>query len=149
MLALILLASRVEAGTIDKPKLRKLAELPTVSVSVSIRFSTAYGFTFNDEKPDPAVEIVRLRKQLQGDASDAERCQRLSRLYSKADREKESDEAAVKAISICRQQVREHPKDMRGSPNLARHCSIRTRRKKARNFCAAPSGRHPTNGEPG
>ena len=61
LLALILLAGRVEAGTIDKPKLRKLAELPTVS----IRFSTTYGCTFNDEKPDPAAEeVARLRKQL-------------------------------------------------------------------------------------
>ncbi|HWG42125.1 MAG TPA: tetratricopeptide repeat protein, partial [Gemmataceae bacterium] len=113
LLAVILLAGRVEAGTINKPKLRKLAELPAITITSVIRFSTTYGYSFNQEKPNAVAEIARLRKQLKGDASDAERYQRLSLLYAKADRTKESDEASAKAVALCRQQVREHPQDMR------------------------------------
>ncbi len=110
---LLLLTGRVGAGEIDKAKLRKLAELPTVTVVAGVGFSTTSGFTFNDEKPDPAAEIVRLRKQLQGDATDAERYQRLGLLYHKIDQKKASEEAYAKAVALCRRQVREHPEDKR------------------------------------
>jgi hypothetical protein len=52
--------------------------------------SSTFGFSFNGEKPDPLAEIARLRRQLKGDPSDAECYLRLGRLYSKAEKEKES-----------------------------------------------------------
>ncbi|HEY7311486.1 MAG TPA: tetratricopeptide repeat protein [Gemmataceae bacterium] len=113
LLALSLIPGRAQAGSVDKAKLRKLAKLPEVGVVVGVGFSTTFGCSFNGDKPDPLAEIARLRKQLKGDPSDVERYLRLGRLYSKAERKKESEEAYAKAVSICRQQVREHPDDMR------------------------------------
>ena len=113
LVALILTTPFAQAGGIDKAKLRKLAELPEVSASFCINYSTTLGFYFNGNKPDPLAEVARIRKQLKGDASDAERYLRLSWLYSKAGREKEADEADTKVIALCRKQMREHPDDMR------------------------------------
>lgn len=111
--ALSLIAGRAPAGGLDKAKLRKLAKLPEVSVVVSVQFSSTLGFSFNGEKPDPLAEIARVRKQLKGDPSDAERYLRLGRLYAKAQLKKEEKQADAKAVALCRQQVREHPDDMR------------------------------------
>ncbi|HEY7425286.1 MAG TPA: hypothetical protein VH682_13725 [Gemmataceae bacterium] len=112
LVALLFLAARTPAGHVDKVKLRELAELPTVSVTVGINFSITFGFSFNGKKPDPLAEIAQLQKQMKGDPSDVERYLRLSRLYTKAKREKKSDESDAKAVAICREQVRKHPDDM-------------------------------------
>lgn len=113
LIALVLLAGRAQAAEVNKVRLRELADLPTINVTAGIGFSTIYGFSFNDAKPDPEAEIARLRKQLQGDASDAERYQRLGLLLAKTDHKKESDEAYARAVALCREQVREHPDGMR------------------------------------
>ena len=97
----------------DKPRLRQLAKLPTFEVISGFGFSETNGLIFNGEKPDrPVVEISRIRKELKGDAGDAERYLRLGALYEKVERKKESEDAYAKAIALCRQQVKEHPDDM-------------------------------------
>ncbi len=113
LVALILSAGRVEAGAIDKPKLRELAKLPEISVIASVVMSSTFGFTLNEEHPDPAAEIARLQKQLTGDAGDVERYQRLGKLYHKTGKDKESEEAYSKCVALCREQVSKHPEDMR------------------------------------
>jgi hypothetical protein len=44
------------AAEMNKPRLRQLAKLPTISVVVGFGFSTGDGFYLNDQKPDSAVE---------------------------------------------------------------------------------------------
>ncbi|MGH7222126.1 MAG: hypothetical protein ACRELF_02765, partial [Gemmataceae bacterium] len=109
LIAFLVLAGQAAAAEIDKTRLRQLATLPTVSLIANFGVSTKTGFYYNDMKPDPRVEIARIVKELKGDASDAEHYVRLGIFYSKADREKESENAYAKAISLCRQQVKEHP----------------------------------------
>lgn len=111
LVALLVIAGRTPAGSADKAKLRELAQLPNISVSVGMAVSTISGFRFG-EKIDHMAEIARLQKQMKGDPSDAERYVLLGRHYNMAMLGKEAKEAWSKAIAICRQQVREHPDDM-------------------------------------
>lgn len=114
-LTLLVLAGPVRAAEMDKAKLRLLAALPVPDNFVlGISFSSSKGFVFAGEKTEPpSVQIDRIRQELKGDDSDAERFYRLRFLYEKAKRQKEADDAKAQAIALFRQQVKKHPHDMR------------------------------------
>lgn len=114
LLALIVLASPISAAEMDKATLRQLANVPEPGNFVlGIGFSSSKGFVFAGEKTDPpSVTIARIRKELKGDATDAERYQRLWSVYEKSKRKKDADDAKVRAIALLRQQVKDHPHDM-------------------------------------
>ena len=112
LVALLIIAGRTHAGSVDKAKLRELAHLPTIQMWFGFGFSTISGFEYVGMlKSDHLAEIARLQKQMQGDAGDAERYILLGRHCNLAKREQEAKESWSKALAICRQQVREHPKD--------------------------------------
>lgn len=92
LLALVVLACPVGAAEMDKQRLRRLVDMPTVSLTAEFCFSTSYGFYFNSMKPDPLVEIARIRKELKGDDGDAKRYLRLGILTDAS--------MAVKALGI-------------------------------------------------
>jgi tetratricopeptide (TPR) repeat protein len=114
-LVLLVLAGPVVAGEMDKAKLRQLAKLSKLDGFVlGLSFSASKGFLFAGEKIDPPLEkIARIRKEMTGDASDAERYFRIAVLYEKAGRKEDADDAGARAIAQFRQQVKEHPDDMR------------------------------------
>lgn len=115
LLTLFVIASPTEAAEIDKPKLRQLIKLPDPNGFVmGIGFSANTGFIFAGEESDPpSVKIARIRKELKGDSTDAERYRRLRYLYAQAKRKKDADDAKARAVALFRQQVKEHPHDMR------------------------------------
>jgi hypothetical protein len=93
LLTLLVLAAPLGAAEMDTARLRQLATLPTVRVMAGIGFSTRDGFTLNDRTTDPSIEIAHLRKELTGDSGDAERYLRLAKLYAKAERKQEANDA--------------------------------------------------------
>lgn len=111
LVALFVIAGRSQAGSVDKVKLRELAQLPVIHIGFGFGFSTISGFGLG-EKTDQMAAIARLQKQMKGDPSDAERYLLISRHYVMGEREKEADEASRKVVAICRQQLREHPEDI-------------------------------------
>jgi len=71
--AILLLSATLAAEAASIPggrdAWRKLLEMPTFSLEFSAAFSEENGIALSNDKPDPAVEIPKLRAQLQ-DAID-------------------------------------------------------------------------------
>ena len=120
LLTLAVLCGSAAAQDVNADKkLRQAAWMPTVSIKSGISFSTERGFSLVDDKPDWQPRIAALRKQLQGNASDADRYFRLRELYEGSGDEKAAEKAARKAVKLYRPQVKAAPDDNRLLTRLA------------------------------
>src|SRR5690348_18331769 len=92
LLALLALTCQNAAAQMNKPRLRQLAQMPTVNaVFTGFHVSQTRGILFGEEEETPPLEeIARIRKELKGDASDAERYQDLGFLYARTKQKKAS-----------------------------------------------------------
>jgi tetratricopeptide (TPR) repeat protein len=106
------IASRVAAQQVDKEKLRKLARFPSMSFEFRLNFVAHSEFAAAEQKPK-TEEIAALQKEMKGDASDAERYQRLGELYLRLEDSVRAQESFVKAADLYRRQVESKPNDGR------------------------------------
>ena len=148
-LVLLLSPGLMRAGEVDKTRLRQLVRLPTISTLNGTFYSSTLGFYMPGEKPDAVTLIDQIRRELKGDATDLDRYQRLSDLYYEFGKKKEAEEANTRALALCRQQVKERPKDMAWLAQLGGACSTTNSKPKAKRSCAASSRQPPANGGPG
>ena len=110
---LVGLAHCSAAQPINRPKLREAAERPRENFTFGIGFTQNH-FMLNSDKPlDNPTQIAELLKQMKGNATDAERYERLSRLYAEQDNKGREKAAKDKAIELLRQHLKSHPNDGR------------------------------------
>jgi tetratricopeptide (TPR) repeat protein len=95
-----------QSHRVDKTRLRKLAYLPQLSMSFNMQCEL--GTTLDPQAT--AKRIVALENELQGDATDAERCAELAGLYEEDNRpEKVCDEAFAKARQLFQERIKIEP----------------------------------------
>jgi tetratricopeptide (TPR) repeat protein len=111
LLLVTVLACYGAAPETGAKKLREVVRLPTINFAFSLVFQRGNGWTLNvvGAEEDYSAEIATLRKELRGDASDAERFTRLVTLYAKANDKTNSAAAAGKALERWRQRVELQP----------------------------------------
>src|SRR5262245_36893784 len=86
--------------------------MPVLQVQIGVGINTSDGFVSMADTHDVTEEIAAIRKEMHGDASDAERYLQLSRLYDKSEgNEQAGKEALNKAIEYFRKRVEERPQD--------------------------------------
>ena len=102
---LLALAAQGATPEVGKDRLRTLIKLPTVSFPANWQFDPERGFTIGSSDADVLAQISTLRRDLQGDNTDAERYLDIADLYSSI---KESAKAArncEEAMALYRSQT--------------------------------------------
>jgi tetratricopeptide (TPR) repeat protein len=112
-----LLATAARAQGPDKEKLRAAAQLP--SVSFKVNFLATDGLFPDEPHPNVPAKIAKLEKEMCGDATDAERYERLGDLYAEVRDSARCRAAYDKAVPLYRQQAADRPKDGRVLRHLA------------------------------
>lgn len=105
------LAVSSPAAAVDKAKLRRAAPLPKVTAKAGVGFNAARGLTFGGEKPDPAIQLAALQKELRGDDSDAERYDKIGDLHAELKQSDRADQARGKAADLYRRRLAARPDD--------------------------------------
>ena len=92
-------------------KLREVARLPTIDLAFGLKFQSGNGWTLSvvGVEEDSTAEITSLRKELNGDLSDAERFTRLAALYARANDKTNLQAAADKALELWKRRVELQP----------------------------------------
>jgi tetratricopeptide (TPR) repeat protein len=96
---------------IDKERLRKLAQIPTPVINLSIKYNEAYGFYLGWTRPDEMIEATALQRSLRGDASDAAAYYRLGKLCQSMLLFQEARNSYAKAAALFFQQISARPGD--------------------------------------
>jgi hypothetical protein len=113
------------APPVDRQKLRQIVRLPGISLNVGLGFSPAHGFVMPaGDGPNPAAEIAALRKQVTGDARDAERDYRLGELYKEAGEYARAREAFSRSVNLYRRRVKGREADGRLLAQLGAACAV-------------------------
>src|SRR6185437_6660990 len=113
-----LLTTTTTTQAVDKDKLRRAASLPNVSYWQGFGFSSASGFSLDQNKIPLPERIAALRKSLKQDSANAENYCRLGDLYTKMSRRDEAKEAYTTAEELCQRQLDQHPDDIAGDSRL-------------------------------
>ena len=92
-------------------RLRKLLKMPPISLEAGVSLNSEEGFAILQEKPDVTKEASKLRKEMKGDSSDAERYGKLGDLYQKAGDAARAAQYYNKSVAQYRQQVNSKPDD--------------------------------------
>ncbi len=95
----------------DRPALRELSKLPTLTfdVGVSFSFSRGRGLRLWWDFPDYPAEIAALEKSLKGDAWDAERVHRIGELAREMGDDARASKAFERAVALYRERLKAQP----------------------------------------
>ncbi len=103
------------AGGLAKPpeldKLRQIASLPPMHISLILFVDQHDGFLFPGKEPETDSQISQLRGALRGDDTDADRYYRLGQLHENKWDKQGANEAYTKAVELYRQKVRAEPEN--------------------------------------
>lgn len=124
LLMFMTLSASAAAAEFDRAKLRELAQLPTLTFLFGVGVNSEDGVVLMGEKVDAPAEIAVLLKQMKGDASDAERYQRLARLHAMQQQKDEGKQARAKATELYRQRVQAEPKNGYALAQLAQTLEV-------------------------
>jgi tetratricopeptide (TPR) repeat protein len=96
---------------VDRTKLRGMAHMPTCLLYIDFgNIGVAALDQKTGKRQDPAKRIAALQKEMQGDASDAERYLELGQLYEDEGRDKDASTAAfAKACALLKERTRLEP----------------------------------------
>ncbi len=113
VLSCLLMALTVRGATpeVGKDILRKLVKLPTITFPANWQFDPEHGFTLGSGEPDVLAQISTLRKEMQGDNSDAERYMSIAELYSSINESTKAKHTCDRAVGLYRKQVDMQPDD--------------------------------------
>jgi tetratricopeptide (TPR) repeat protein len=96
---------------VDKERLRKLTQIPTPVINLSIKYNEAYGFYLGWTKPDEMIEVTALQRSLRGDAGDAAAYYRIGKLYQSMQLYPPARDSYAKAATLFFQQIHARPGD--------------------------------------
>src|SRR5690242_1166784 len=107
VLSFLLMTLTLQASTpeLGKDKLRRLVKLPGIAFQADWTFDPERGFTIALPVEDLSSQIDNLRKELKGDASDAQRYYQLGRLYSESGDYASGQESWAKAVDLYRKTI--------------------------------------------
>src|SRR5579872_3104070 len=113
LLALAILSGSTAAQDVNLARLREAARMPSVYVGFGLRINSVRGLSrvLVDDRPDLRSQIAALRKQLRGDATDADRYFRLRQLHERLEDDKGVEDAARRAVELYRRRLKATPKD--------------------------------------
>lgn len=90
---------------VGKDTLRKLVKLPTITFPVNWQFDPERGFTIGSGEKDVLAQISALRKEMQKDDSDADRCLSIAELYSSINETAKARYSCDRAADLYRKQL--------------------------------------------
>jgi Flp pilus assembly protein TadD len=95
----------------DRPALRELSKLPTLTfdVGVSFSFSRGRGLRLWWDFPDHPAEIAALQESLKGDPWDAERVHRIGELAREMGDDARAARAFERAVALYRERLKTQP----------------------------------------
>ena len=117
LLALLTLTSAVLA--VDKEELRRAISLPRLCAMVGYGLNGRGEFTHSSELVSEPEKIAKIEEELKGDATDAECYSNLARLSYRAHQQTKGKEACLKAVTLFRKQLEQHPSDVAIQLHLA------------------------------
>ncbi len=94
-------------------KLRSLATLPEITVSLGMGIGSFDGPYLYESPQEQAAKILTLQRELKENPKDGEGYFRLGRYLKEAKREKEADEAYAQAVRLLRPRAEARPQDSR------------------------------------
>jgi tetratricopeptide (TPR) repeat protein len=108
---LLLLQGSGVAQQVDKEKLRAVIKMPTVWFITGCSSHSVEGILLAGHKSKRKELIAQLRREMEGNAGDAERYYKLGVLYSREGQKNASKECYARAAELFRQRVRDNPQD--------------------------------------
>lgn len=111
LLTFTTLAGTAAAQDVNLEKLRRATWMPMTRAVCGIGFNSTRGCFLVDDRTDLPQQIVTLRKQIRGDASDAERYYRLCKFCARVGDKKAAEEASRAAAKLYRRQLKAAPDD--------------------------------------
>lgn len=118
---LLVLTSWAAAGTSipgSRDAWLKLLAMPTTSVSFSAGMTTSDGLVLSNDRPNPEVEIPRLRAQLKGTPADATLYWEMSRIYSRVEDDANRSNTLARVVALYRQRLETQPENVEALTGL-------------------------------
>lgn len=106
---LLIISAPAATPELGKSKLRRLVKLPSMIFPSDWTFDPERGFRVGSHGGDIEAQIIQLRKELENDASDADRYRSLGALYGEINEPARAQSARWRAIQLLRKRSELQP----------------------------------------